>query len=150
MTLRRSGGGHNEVGSPHLSSFSAFNSPMPTHNGFSTRTRLRPGGPAPPLPTPNLDNPKTHSTLRNGSLEDIGMRTLHHPGPSQQNNQFLLNRRPYFSTMMKATANNHHPSTPLVKQKTAGCSSPRVQMYRTRVVYSDARDAIKAAQEAAV
>ena len=151
MTLRRSGGGgHNEAGgSPHLSSFSAFNSPMPTHQGFSTRTRLRPGGP--PINTqPPLDNPKTHSTLRNGSLEEIGMRTMH-PGGSQ-NNQFLLNRRPYFSTMMKSTANNHlnHPSTPLVKQKTAGCSSPRVQMYRTRVVYSDARDAIKAAQEAAV
>ena len=52
--------------------------------------------------------------------------------------------------MMKNVNTNHHPSTPLVKQKTAGCSSPRVQMYQTRVVYSDARDAIKAAQEAAV
>ena len=127
-------------------SSSAFSSPVPNHNGFSTRTRLRPGG-----PPPTLDNPRntTHSTLRNGSLEEIGMRTLHSP---QASNQFLLNRRPYFSTMMKANqaANTHHPSTPLVKQKTTGCSSPRVQMYRTRVVYSDARDAIKAAQEAAV
>ena len=72
------------------------------------------------------------------------------PGTVAGGGQFLLNRRPYFSTMMKTVNTNHHPSTPLVKQKTAGCSSPRVQMYRTRVVYSDARDAIKAAQEAAV
>ena len=154
MTLRSSR--NNEFFTPSLGvggSSSAFSSPVPTHNGFSTRTRLRPGGPA-----PHLDNPRststatTHSTLRNGSLEEIGMRTLHHSPTSQANNQFLLNRRPYFSTMMKGpiSANTHHPSTPLVKQKTSGCSSPRVQMYRTRVVYSDARDAIKAAQEAAV
>ena len=66
--------------------------------------------------------------------------------PSGQNNgQFLLNRRPYFSTIKPTGL----PSTPLVKQKTTGCASPRVQMYRTRVVYSDARDAIQA-QEAAV
>ena len=38
MTLRR-----NEA---HLSgTTSAFSSPLPIHNGFSTRTRLRPGGP---------------------------------------------------------------------------------------------------------
>ena len=75
--------------------------------------------------------------------------TLGHPAtgyPSGQNNgQFLLNRRPYFSTIKPTGL----PSTPLVKQKTTGCASPRVQMYRTRVVYSDARDAIQA-QEAAV
>ena len=147
MTLRR----NNEFSSfacpPSVGgggSSSAFSSPVPTHQGFSTRTRLRPGG-----PPPTLDNPRSTSTLRNGSLEEIGMRTLH--SPTAANNQFLLNRRPYFSTMLKAgAANTHHPSTPLVKQKTSGCSSPRVQMYRTRVVYSDARDAIKAAQEAAV
>lgn len=130
MTLRR-----NE----HHQPSSAFNSPLPSHNGFSTRTRLRPGG---PLPS-HFDNPPSSK----GSLpcfEDIGMRTLNHQ-PASSNGQFLLNRRPYFSTMMK----NQLPSTPLVKQKTVGCSSPRVQMYRTRVVYSDARDAIKA-QEAAV
>ena len=28
------------------------------------------------------------------------------------------------------------PATPLVKQRTAGCASPRVQMYKTRVFYS--------------
>ena len=77
------------------------------------------------------------------------MKTLGHPtssNMSQTNGQFLLNRRPYFSTIKPA---HQGPSTPLVKQKTAGCASPRVQMYRTRAVYSDARDAIKA-QEAAV
>ena len=119
-------------------------------------------------------NQQQSSISNNGtslpSFEEIGMRTLatsgstglHYNSPGgtgSQNNhdpnkgggQFLLNRRPYFNTMMKTANTNHHPSTPLVKQKTAGCSSPRVQMYRTRVVYSDARDAIKAAaQEAAV
>ena len=77
MTLRR----HEQQ--PHLSSFSstgsthgsasAFNSPLPSHNGFSTRTRLRPGG-----PMNHLDNPQ-FNRAKNGSLpsfEDIGMKTL--------------------------------------------------------------------------
>ena len=189
MTLRR-----NEQ-QPHLAasmasfssgSASAFNSPLPSHNGFSTpshngfstRTRLRPGG---PTLSSHQDNPQLflqHTTRNNkiggnfqnnGSLpsfEDIGMKTLAHPtsaasaatsqqmpyGLSHQNSQFLLNRRPYFSTI-KPLSNNSGllPSTPLVKQKTSGCASPRVQMYRTRVVYSDARDAVNIkAQEAAV
>ena len=68
-----------------------------------------------------------------------------------QNSQFLLNRRPYFSTIKPSNNSGLLPSTPLVKQKTSGCASPRVQMYRTRVVYSDARDAVNIkAQEAAV
>ena len=181
MTLRR-----NEQ-QPHLAasmasfssgSASAFNSPLPSHNGFSTRTRLRPGG---PTLSSHQDNPQLflqHTTRNNkiggnfqnnGSLpsfEEIGMKTLAHPtsaasaatsqqmpyGLSHQNSQFLLNRRPYFSTI-KPLSNNSGllPSTPLVKQKTSGCASPRVQMYRTRVVYSDARDAVNIkAQEAAV
>ena len=221
MTLRRNEG-------PQPSTYtisgtsSAFSSPLPIHNGFSTRTRLRPGGPQSSQQQQNNasfhDNPTNNSAIsdwpamrlglagetrvtnpagsgpgtatantmasksnqqqssisNNGtslpSFEEIGMRTLatsgstglHYNSPGgtgSQNNhdpnkgggQFLLNRRPYFNTMMKTANTNHHPSTPLVKQKTAGCSSPRVQMYRTRVVYSDARDAIKAAaQEAAV
>ena len=118
------------------------------HNGFSTRTRLRPGGPPPLHPNTTFDNPSNGSLP---SFEEIGMRTFGH-NHSQNQGQFLLNRRPYFSTMMKNNGQNIYqtPATPLVKQKTLGCSSPRVQMYRTRVVYSDARDAIKAAQEAAV
>ncbi len=168
MTLRRNNEPntiqHFASSSYATGSSSAFNSPLPSHSGFSTRTRLRPGGPL----TQNhhffqqADNPT--SSKSKGSLpsfEEIGMRTLSCNNQQQQQlhlqqqqqmqgGQFLLNRRPYFSTMMKpANVNHHAPPTPLVKQKTAGCSSPRVQMYRTRVVYSDARDAIKA-QEAAV
>merc|ERR1712062_904458 len=74
-----------------------------------------------------------------------------HSAASHQNSQFLLNRRPYFSTIKPSNNSGLLPSTPLVKQKTSGCASPRVQMYRTRVVYSDARDAVNIkAQEAAV
>ena len=183
MTLRR-----NEQ-QPHLAasmasfssgSASAFNSPLPSHNGFSTRTRLRPGGPS--SSSQLQDNPQPpflHHTTRNkiggnfqnnGSLpsfEEIGMKTLAHPTssssavaaassqhqyhPHHQNSQFLLNRRPYFSTIKPSNNSGLLPSTPLVKQKTSGCASPRVQMYRTRVVYSDARDAVNIkAQEAAV
>ena len=150
MTLRHHRNEHLQAALSGTTSHSAFSSPMPSHNGFSTRTRLRPGGPlATPTPTSSFDYPEKKNNSSLPSFEEIGMKTLaasnhHHQQPS---GQFLLNRRPYFSTMMK---NPHQPSTPLVKQKTAGCSSPRVQMYRTRVVYSDARDAIKAAQEAAV
>ena len=225
MTLRRNEG-HQPSTYAISGTSSAFSSPLPIHNGFSTRTRLRPGGPQSSQQQQNNasfhDNPTNNSAIsdwpamrlglavetrvtnpagsgpgtatantmasksnqqqsgsisNNGtslpSFEEIGMRTLatsgstglHYNSPlggtavSQNNHdpnkagggQFLLNRRPYFNTMMKTANTNHHPSTPLVKQKTAGCSSPRVQMYRTRVVYSDARDAIKAAaQEAAV
>ena len=187
MTLRR-----NEQPQPSgasMASFSsgsasAFNSPLPSHNGFSTRTRLRPGGPSnSPSSSNNFqDNPQPpflHHTTRNkiggnfqnnGSLpsfEEIGMKTLAHPTSSSaaaaaassqhqfhhhhQNSQFLLNRRPYFSTIKPSNNSGLLPSTPLVKQKTSGCASPRVQMYRTRVVYSDARDAVNIkAQEAAV
>ena len=196
MTLRRNEQSHMSTygtsAAVATGTSSAFSSPLPIHNGFSTRTRLRPGGPHSQQQQQSTvsafhDNPtnnsgttcspfragfvsesrpavvgtsKSQSTSNNGSLpsfEEIGMRTLSSSSTTSQNNhdpnrggQFLLNRRPYFSTMMKNVNTNHHPSTPLVKQKTAGCSSPRVQMYRTRVVYSDARDAIKAAQEAAV
>lgn len=131
MTLRRS---------EKPFSASAFSSPVPSHDNFSTRTRLRPGGPT-LNPTNHFDN-----LSRNGSLpsfEGIGMRTL----DGRNQGQFLANRRPYLTKTLMAQG---IPATPLVKQKTAGCSSPRVQMYRTRVVYSDVRDeALKAAQEAA-
>ena len=160
MTLRRSEAQQN---SPSIrATTSAFNSPLPNHGGFSTRTRLRPGGPANSITSSNfssfLDNPssynkttpKNHDSLP--TFEEFSMKTMN-PNQLQNSPQhnFLLNRRPYFSTMMKSPNNlpNNHPPTPLVKQKTSGCSSPRVQMYRTRVVYSDAKDAIKA-QEAAV
>ena len=110
MTLRR-------IEHPHLASFSssgsasAFNSPLPSHNGFSTRTRLRPGGPLPPP----QDNPQLYTNHdkssqfhrnKNGSLpsfEEIGMKTLAHPTSTtntQHNGQFLLNRRPYFRYIM--------------------------------------------------
>ena len=158
-------------------SASAFNSPLPSHNGFSTRTRLRPGGPSSSSQLQDNPQPFLHHTTRNkiggnfqnnGSLpsfEEIGMKTLAHPTSSSssaaaassqqyhhhQNSQFLLNRRPYFSTIKPSNNSGLLPSTPLVKQKTSGCASPRVQMYRTRVVYSDARDAVNIkAQEAAV
>ena len=104
MTLRR-----NEQPQPSgasMASFSsgsasAFNSPLPSHNGFSTRTRLRPGGPSnSPSSSNNFqDNPQLlflHTTTRNtnkiggnfqnnGSLpsfEEIGMKTLAHPTSS--------------------------------------------------------------------
>jgi hypothetical protein len=151
-------------------SSSAFSSPIPGghhphQNGFSTRTRLRPGG-----PTANFDNPTRSSSSssygttarRNGSLpsfEEISMRTMSNQQqqPAGHQSNFLLNRRPYHGNMIPKASNNsglyqlhQQPSTPLVKQRTAGCASPRVQMYRTRVVYSDASDAIIKAQEAAV
>ena len=74
MTLRRN---EHPQQQPHLASFSsgsasAFNSPLPSHNGFSTRTRLRPGGPM--NNHYQQDNPQFHR-IKNGSLpsfEDIG------------------------------------------------------------------------------
>ena len=74
MTLRRN---EHPQQQPHLASFSsgsasAFNSPLPSHNGFSTRTRLRPGGPL--NNHYQQDNPQFHR-IKNGSLpsfEDIG------------------------------------------------------------------------------
>ncbi len=121
-------------------------------DGFSTRTRLRPGGPAAPSGLDGYANGYgTTARGRNGSLpsfEEINMRPLNNGNApeyhQQQQQHFLLNRRPLYGTMA-----SRPPATPLVKQRTAGCASPRVQMYRTRVVYSDVRDAIKA-QEAAV
>ena len=105
MTLRR-----NEA---HLSgTTSAFSSPLPSHhhyNGFSTRTRLRPGGPVPPPMTTSIfDNPEANPSSRNKrnnvaslpSFEEIGMKTMASSSSSSQNNQqgqFLLNRRPYLS-----------------------------------------------------
>ena len=45
MTLRRNEGPHPSSYATSGTSVSAFSSPLPVHNGFSTRTRLRPGGP---------------------------------------------------------------------------------------------------------
>lgn len=142
-------------------SSSGFGSPNNFRNnyGFSTRTRLRPGGPSSHLETRGRSSyVNGHGTTRrNGSLpsfEEIGMRTLSTSQHNQQiqqiqqqQQQMMMGplRRPYYGTM----ADKRQPATPLVKQRTVGCASPRVQMYRTRVVYSDVRDAIKA-QEAAV
>ncbi len=165
MTMRRDDLIHSHrnstTASPIFRSSMAGNNAMMA-DGFSTRTRLRPGGP--PIPFGGGHNPNEiplhhygTTARRNGSLpsfEEINMRPLNNGGhcsglggqPQQPPNSsnFLLNRRPLYGTMASRT-----PATPLVKQRTAGCASPRVQMYRTRVVYSDARDAIKA-QEAAV
>ena len=112
MTLRR-----NEQPQPSgasMASFSsgsasAFNSPLPSHNGFSTRTRLRPGGPSnSPSSSNNFqDNPQLlflHTTTRNtnkiggnfqnnGSLpsfEEIGMKTLAHPTSSTSEIKFQI------------------------------------------------------------
>ena len=93
---------------------------------FPTRTRLRPGGPQ--------GRSYASATLRNnGSLpsfaategfEEIAMRTL------SQKPEF----RGYWDTAGPKTM---YPPTPLVKQRTTGCASPRVQMYKTRVFYSE-------------
>ncbi|CAB4065353.1 unnamed protein product [Lepeophtheirus salmonis] len=73
------------------------------------------------------------------SDEEISMRTLGLRQPR------LKSREPLFpvSSAFYGTLSNSSskPATPLVKQRTAGSASPRVQMYRTRVVYSDSVEA---------
>ena len=120
-----------------------FNSRGQNVPQFSTRTRLRPGGPAP-------NKSYTATTLRNGSLpsvtategfEEIAMRTLNQrPTGFPQSHrviqdEFLLNRPPFWDGA--GSRLGCYPPTPLVKQRTNGCASPRVQMYKTRVFYSD-------------
>eukprot|EP00096_Caligus_rogercresseyi_P012859 TRINITY_DN5523_c0_g2_i1.p1 TRINITY_DN5523_c0_g2~~TRINITY_DN5523_c0_g2_i1.p1 ORF type:complete len:147 (-),score=33.33 TRINITY_DN5523_c0_g2_i1:156-596(-) len=107
-----------------------------------TRTRLRPGGPSGESPissSATLRHPPSMSN--NLSDEEISMRTLglRHPRINTNNNN--KPREPLFpvSTAFYGTLSNK-PATPLVKQRTAGSASPRVQMYRTRVVYSDSNE----------
>ena len=153
---------------------------------FSTRTRLRPGGPSSlssgvksrdRLQSSNLiSNHNFIATLRNGSLpsvtmsefEEIGMRTMHHGldrgaannfcndgstfADGRLNGYYLQNMGDQKYHQQLATRNRaagawRGPATPLVKLRInakstdhggdSSCLSPRVQMYRTRVVYSD-------------
>ena len=47
----------------------------------------------------------------------------------------------YSSTLLQGRGGFQQPSTPLAKHRNSpgNLSSPRIQMYRTRVVYNDAR-----------
>ena len=68
-----------------------------------------------------------------GGFEEIAMRTLNRP------------TQPWVGVQdhhpMGGYPHGFPPATPLVKQRTLGCASPRVQMYKpTRVFYSGAVD----------
>ena len=147
---------------------------------FSTRTRLRPGGPLSNVTNAresylrsqhgmsNHPNRGYMATMRNGSLpsmtmcefEEIGMKTMQ--GVSPVNQQQRVNGQvpnlPMNEDFYPISARNRlnhfghfpeSPATPLVKLRTNTKSNesailnekdlmtPRVQMYGTRVVYSD-------------
>uniref|UniRef100_A0A0K2TSW5 Putative LOC100883738 [Megachile rotundata] n=1 Tax=Lepeophtheirus salmonis TaxID=72036 RepID=A0A0K2TSW5_LEPSM len=108
-----------------------FHDPLSPSTPILTRTRLRPGGPPESSTLRNIQQPL--------SDEEISMRTLGLRQPR------LKSREPLFpvSSAFYGTLSNSSskPATPLVKQRTAGSASPRVQMYRTRVVYSDSVEA---------
>jgi hypothetical protein len=135
---------------------------------FSTRTRLRPGGPSHDRQshsTTRVNNKSTISSNRRpgsalSNFEEVGMRTMGSGG-----SRFLQDPYDPFPpsgfahTMFKGQVGGNlgKPTTPIVKQRTFNgsgvASSPRVQMYRTRVVYNDARPSsagLMAAHEAAV
>ena len=164
---------------------SRIGSPFLTRNAsdmndrFSTRTRLRPGGPLSNVTNSRESNLPSHTTsanpnlgymatMRNGSLpsmtmceiEEIGMKTmqgtalgkprfLHDKGP---NNIQMEDDLYQISARNRLNRAGRHPqiqspATPLVKMRinskdSAKCNgddlhSSRVQMYGTRVVYSD-------------
>lgn len=119
---------------------------------FDFRTRLRPGG-------PNHSDHRPSSVSRinqRNTFEEVGMRTLatdRSPRFPKQNGSRSANpdidqdfdenyTPPYYNhTLFKGSIHSPMPSTPLARQR-AGLSntgSPRVQMYRTRVVYNDAK-----------
>ena len=140
---------------------------------FSTRTRLRPGGPPSNVansrerhlrsPMNNFNPNRSYmATMRNGSLpsvtmsefEEIGMKTMQGFGPGNKCSNFPLQEDLYqLSSRNRLNIMGRQlqsPATPLVKMKTNtkqnaaingdDSFNPRVQMYGTRVVYSD-RDA---------
>ena len=170
------------VGSPLL-----FRDSSDIETRFSTRTRLRPGGPVSSVAhskenchrspiTSSKPSQNYIATLRNGSLpsvtmsefEEIGMKTMQGMSHNNQRSngilQFNDGRIPNYhlqddlyqlssqNVLSRARMGLHgqSPATPLVKMRintktNVGrnddrCASPRVQMYPTRVVYSD-RDA---------
>jgi hypothetical protein len=121
---------------------------------FSTldlRTRLRPGGPN------HSERPSSVSRLnQRNTFEEVGMRTLsseRSPRFLKQNNSRLANtdvdqdfdesyNPPYYNhTLFKGSIHSPIPTTPIARQRTglSNTGSPRVQMYRTRVVYNDAK-----------
>lgn len=174
------------LGRPHYGSSVKLESPLIEAGDarFSTRTRLRPGGPGQNQQhsslmggcyTSTLKNGDFGSSIRNGSMpsmasanEELNLRSMAPTKPggqgyprsdqasSSSKGQFGLGSRflddPYQTngtgsnkgSSMQFGSVSGSPMTPLVKQKTLGCSSPRVQVYRTRVVYSD-RDPLAAA-----
>ena len=161
------------IGSPLL-----FRDSSDNNARFSTRTRLRPGGPLSNVANSresHLRSPITASnpnrnymaTMINGSLpsvtmsefEEIGMKTMQGLGPSNKSSNGRIPNFPLQDDLYQLSSRNRlnimgrhtqSPATPLVKMRINTkesavlngdeCPNPRVQMYGTRVVYSD-RDA---------
>lgn len=128
---------------------------------FSTRTRLKPGGPASHQSRGSTStladrSSSSSSTRRPGSVmsnfEEVGMRSMtskkrnfvRRPPPPNETTDFES-----FSNTLLTGGHNlafHLPRTPIVKQRTPNSPGNHlanlpasVQMYRTRVVYSDSR-----------
>ena len=124
---------------------------------FSTRTRLRPGGPTgqtrePRYQSASASGKRTLNTRRPGSamsnFEEVRMRTMapiKRPERPHMGNDLDLEYPDHFesytSTLLQGRGGFQQPSTPLAKHRNSpgNLSSPRIQMYRTRVVYNDAR-----------
>jgi len=118
---------------------------------FSTRTRLRPGGPAgqprEPRSQAQSSGKRTLNPRRPGSgmsnFEEVRMRTMAPTKRPQLANdlEYPEQFESYSSTLLQGRGGFQQPSTPLAKHQNspANMSSPRIQMYRTRVVYNDAR-----------
>ena len=129
-----------------------------------TRTRLRPGGPSSSSSEQSRYFGTTTKSLRNGSLPSVNgfisptnerggggggvgedeMIQMHTFGGNKRHNNHNVSalpvgggKEPLFPVSSAFYGTLNKPATPLVKQRTAGCVSPRVQMYRTRVIYSD-------------